>query len=255
MPWNPKLYNQFKDIRFKPFQDLSALIVSEPRMKAVDLGCGTGEQTAILSERFPQATFLGLDASAEMLSNSDQLAHGRLQFSNSSVENFLGTAETWDLIFSNAALQWLDDHRILFPKLISKLTRGGQLAIQMPLQPENVLNKILIEMAAEEPFCSYLKGWNRVSPVLSLDDYAELLYKEGLVQLDLSIRVYPIVADSEKMLYEFIAGSALIPYMEHLEKERHQLFIHAFRSRIRAHFPEFPAIYPFKRLLLYGRRA
>ncbi|WP_286858672.1 MULTISPECIES: methyltransferase domain-containing protein [Sphingobacterium] len=255
MPWNPDVYNQFKDIRFKPFYDLSELIASEVTMKAVDLGCGTGEQTAILSDRFPQATFLGIDSSPEMLSASSKLENERLRFENGNVENFLEMAGSWDLIFSNAALQWLDDHRVLFPRLISKLSSGGQLAIQMPYQPENVLNKLLFELAGEEPYRSYLDGWNRASSVLSIDDYAQILFHAGLEELDLSLRIYPIIAAEVDVLYDFISGSALIPYIERLDEDKRPAFIEAFKIRIKQYFSRFPAIYPFKRILLYGRKS
>lgn len=255
MPWNPVVYNQFKDIRFKPFFDLSELIASEAMMKAVDLGCGTGEQTAILSDKFPQATFLGIDASPEMLSMSRKLEHEHLKFENSSVEKFLKTAGSWDLIFSNAALQWLDDHQMLFPHLISKLSSGGQLAIQMPYQPENILNKLLFELAGEEPYRSYLDGWNRASSVLSIDDYAQILFHAGLEELNLSLRIYPIIAAEVDVLYNFISGSALIPYIERLDEDKRPAFIEAFKIRIKQYFSRFPAIYPFKRILLYGRKS
>ncbi|KKO88710.1 trans-aconitate methyltransferase [Sphingobacterium sp. Ag1] len=254
MPWNPTVYNQFKDIRFKPFYDLSELVTADKIEHAVDLGCGTGEQTAILSEQFSQATFLGVDSSAEMLSKSHQLETERLKFRQSSVENFLAEPKTWDLIFSNAALQWLEDHQVLFPKIISKLNAGGQLAIQMPYQQENILNKILFELSMEEPYRSYLKGWNRASSVLDIDSYAQLLFDNGLDQLNLSLRVYPLIAPDAETLYNFIAGSALIPYIEHLEEEKKPLFVAAFKTRIKKHFVKFPAIYSFKRILLYGRK-
>ncbi|WP_343321802.1 methyltransferase domain-containing protein [Sphingobacterium multivorum] len=254
MPWNPTVYNQFKDIRFKPFYDLSELVTADKIEHAVDLGCGTGEQTAILSEQFSQATFLGVDSSAEMLSKSHQLETERLKFRQSSVENFLAEPKTWDLIFSNAALQWLEDHQVLFPKIISKLNAGGQLAIQMPYQQENILNKILFELSMEEPYRSYLKGWNRASSVLDIDSYAQLLFDNGLDQLNLSLRVYPLIAPDAETLYNFIAGSALIPYIEHLEEEKKPLFLAAFKTRIKKHFVKFPAIYSFKRILLYGRK-
>ncbi|WP_104380875.1 methyltransferase domain-containing protein [Sphingobacterium sp. HMA12] len=254
MPWNPDVYNQFKDIRFKPFFDLSELIVSEVKMRAVDLGCGTGEQTAILSDKFPHATFLGIDSSPEMLLASSKLENERLKFENSNVENFLETTGSWDLIFSNAALQWLNDHRVLFPRLISKLSQGGQLAVQMPYQPGNVLNKILFEMAEEEPYRSYLAGWNRPSSVLSIDEYAAILFDSGLKDLDLSLRVYPIIAAESDMLYDFISGSALIPYIERLDEDKRPEFISDFKMRIKLFFSRFPAIYAFKRILLYGRK-
>lgn len=254
MPWDPVVYNQFKEIRLKPFFDLSQLISPEVGMKAVDLGCGTGEQTAILSTHFPQATFLGLDSSEEMLLESHKYENDRLRFENSSIEKLLETAGSWDLIFSNAALQWLDGHQTLFPRLISKLNNGGQLAVQMPYQPENVLNKMLFEMAEEEPYRTDLAGWNKPSSVLSIDDYAAILFNEGMDHLDLSLRIYPIVAAASDILYDFISGSALIPYIERLHQDRRPVFIRDYKARIKEHFRKFPAIYPFKRILLYGRK-
>lgn len=254
MPWNPVIYNQFKDIRFKPFFDLSELIAAEVPMKAVDLGCGTGEQTALLSDKFPDATFLGIDSSQEMLSESRKLEKENLKFENSSVEEFLQATDSWDLIFSNAALQWLDGHETLFPRLISKLNSGGQLAVQMPYQPENILNKILFGMADEEPYRTDLGHWNRPSSVLNIDDYAQILFDGGLEQLELSLRIYPIVAADSDVLYNFISGSALIPYMERLEEGKRNVFIQDFQTRIKQYFSKFPAIYPFKRILLYGRK-
>jgi len=159
------------------------------------------------------------------------------------------------LIFSNAALQWLDDHQTLFPHLISKLSSGGQLAVQMPYQPENVLNKLLSELAGEEPYRSYLDGWNRASSVLSIDEYAQILFHSGLEELDLSLRIYPIIAAEAEVLYDFISGSALIPYIERLDEDKRPAFIEAFKTRIKQHFSRFPAIYPFKRILLYGRKS
>jgi len=254
MPWNPDVYNQFKNIRFKPFFDLSDLIQNEGDMKAIDLGCGTGEQTAILAERFEKAHFTGIDSSAEMLEKSKNLESKNLHFRQSTTEEILDRDESWDLIFSNAALQWSDDHHKLFPKLISKLTAKGQLAIQMPYQPENILNKILFEMGNEEPFKTQLNHWNRASAVLSVDEYAQILFENGLEDLNISQKVYPIIAEDHETLFNFISGSALIPYLERLNKENQQTFINEFQKRIAFAFPKLPALYSFKRILMYGRK-
>ncbi|WP_208745782.1 class I SAM-dependent methyltransferase [Pedobacter kyonggii] len=115
-------------------------------MKAIDLGCGTGEQTAILTDKFRNAVFLGVDTSAEMLGQSKKLENDRLHFRQSSTEAVISSREKWDLIFSNGALQWSDDHEALFPALIRQLNTGGQFAEQMPVQNENLLNSILIQL-------------------------------------------------------------------------------------------------------------
>jgi len=254
MPWNPDVYNQFKDIRFKPFYDLAELIINESNMKAVDIGCGTGEQTAILTEKFPNAMFTGIDSSPEMLEKSKTLENERLHFKISTTEAMLDADENWDLIFSNAALQWSDNHQELFPKLISKLNGNGQLAVQMPYQPGNILNKILFELADEEPFKSQLNSWNRPSAVLTIDEYAQILFDNDIQDLNLSQKVYPIIAEDHETLFNFISGSALIPYLERLDEQQQKTFTTEFKLRITRNFPKLPAIYAFKRILLYGRK-
>lgn len=254
MPWNPEVYNQFKNIRFKPFYDLAELIQEAPNMKAIDLGCGTGEQTAILTDKFATARFIGVDSSAEMLAKSKTLENGRLQFQQATTEEVVASAEKWDLIFSNAALQWSDNHEQLFPALISRLNPNGQFAVQMPYQPDNILNKLLFELANEEPFKTQLNNWNRPSAVLTIDTYAQILFENGLDDLNLSMRVYPIIADNHETLFNFISGSALIPYLERLDATRQEAFKQAFQKKIADHFSKLPAIYAFKRLLLYGKK-
>ncbi|MEI3789164.1 MULTISPECIES: methyltransferase domain-containing protein [unclassified Chryseobacterium] len=254
MPWNPDVYNQFKNIRFKPFYDLAELITDESNMKAVDIGCGTGEQTAILTDKLQGAVFTGIDSSPEMLEKSRTLENERLHFKLSTTEAMLDADESWDLIFSNAALQWSDNHQELFPKLISKLNVGGQLAVQMPYQPGNTLNKILFELADEEPFKSQLNSWNRPSAVLTIDEYAQILFDNGIQDLNLSQKVYPIIAEDHDTLFNFISGSALIPYLERLDEEQQKTFTTEFKLRITRNFPKLPAIYAFKRILLYGRK-
>lgn len=255
MPWDPTIYNKFKNVRFLPFFDLSDLIQETSPMKSVDLGCGTGEQTALLSEKFKQATFTGIDSSLEMLEKAKPLSSDHLAFKYQTIEDFTYTAETWDLVFSNAALQWSDNHLDLFPKLISKLNPGGQFAVQMPSQSENILNKLLYNLADSEPYKTQLNGWNRKSAVLSLDEYAQLMFDCGLGNLQIAQRIYPIIAKDTDTLYEFIAGSALIPYMERLNEEEQILFTKAFKAEIANAFQKLPALYAFKRILLYGIKA
>lgn len=254
MPWNPDIYNQFKNIRYQPFFDLMNLISSENLKKAIDVGCGTGEQTHILSEKFEHAEFLGIDSSAEMLTEAVQFQNENLRFIKMPVEDLIRTDEKYDLIFSNAALQWSDDHQVLFPELLSLLSEKGQFAVQMPVQSENILNKILFQLASEEPFRTQLGSWNRVSPVLSIDEYAQILFDAGLKDLNISVKVYPIIADDYEKLYQFISGSALIPYVEKLDEVDKEKFITEYKKRISEQFNSFPAIYAFKRLLLYGRK-
>ncbi|MGI9651744.1 methyltransferase domain-containing protein [Chryseobacterium sp. RLHN22] len=254
MPWNPEIYNEFKNIRYQPFFDLAENISSEGLKKAIDIGCGTGEQTYILSEKFKEAHFLGIDSSAEMLEKSFDFENERLSFKQKTIEELYDSNDKWDLIFSNAALQWSDDHEKLFPKLLSLLNNNGQFAVQMPVQSENMLNQILFQLASEEPYKTQLNGWNRISPVLSLDQYAKIMFDAGLKDLNIFMKVYPIIADNVEKLFQFISGSALIPYLEILDKDDHDKFISEYKKRIAEKFDKFPTIYAFKRMLLYGKK-
>ncbi|WP_456312415.1 methyltransferase domain-containing protein [Pseudomonas shirazensis] len=255
MPWNPEIYNKFKNIRYQPFYDLIDFIKPMEAMKAIDLGCGTGEQTSILADKFSNADFLGVDSSEEMLEQSKSLESDNLHFRKATTEQTIESGEKWDLIFSNAALQWSDDHEILFPKLIDLVNSKGQFAVQMPVQPENKLNIILSELIDEKPFKSYLNGFKRDSPVLSIDAYAQILFDGGLEDLQIMQKVYPIIANDHETLYNFILGSALIPYLERFTEDQKTLFIKRYKEKIAEDFPKLPAIYSFKRILLYGRKA
>ncbi|UIR54593.1 methyltransferase domain-containing protein [Sphingobacterium sp. SRCM116780] len=254
MNWNPEIYNQFKTVRYQPFYDLIQLISTEIGQNCIDIGCGTGEQTYILANTFNDSYFLGIDPSDAMLSKSADLKNERLIFKSATTEDIIATQQTWDLIFSNAALQWSDNHEKIFPELLKLLNEKGQFAVQMPMQHDNMLNQLLLTLVQEEPFKTYLDRWVRESPVLSIDQYAQILYNGGLENLQIIQKVYPIIANNTQELVDFISGSALIPYLDRLEENQQEEFISEYKKRIDQQFPKFPALYAFKRLLLYGRK-
>src|SRR6266850_7396140 len=114
MPWNPDLYNKFKSERFAPFEDLLPLIRIREGMRVIDLGCGTGELTNRLANHLPKSDVVGIDASEEMLSRAEKLTRSGLRFDKRKIEDVSGE---WDLVFSHAAIQWVDDHAALIPRL------------------------------------------------------------------------------------------------------------------------------------------
>lgn len=250
MVWDPKKYNQFKEDRFKPFADLTSHIIDKPNLKVIDLGCGTGELTNKLAQKLSNPTVLGIDNSAEMLAKAP--AEDYLTFRQLSITEQLESETKWDLVFSNAALQWIDNHEVLFPKIISRINLGGQLAVQMPQQNENILNKILLNLVQQEPFASYLKNWTRPSPVLNLDQYAKILFENGGNDLVVYEKVYPIISENENDFFDFISGSALTVYQERLSTKEFEELSAEFKKRINEYFPNVPSIYAFRRLILYA---
>ncbi len=250
MAWDPGKYNEFKAERYEPYFDLVSNIKNRPNLKVLDLGCGTGELTKLLADTLTSPAVLGIDSSAQMLAEAP--AQSNIVFKQKTIEEQLEDNENWDLIFSNAALQWVDHHETLFPKIISKINSGGQLAVQMPSQSENILNKLLLDMVQEEPFKSALHNWMRKSPVLSIDQYANLLFDNRGDNLIIYQKVYPLVKNSQDDLFEFISGSALVPYFERLSEPLQEEFSIELKKRIRQFFPKTPLIYAFKRIILYG---
>src|ERR671939_673364 len=107
MPWNPGRYHQFQSERFAPFDDLFNLIKIREGMRVVDLGCGTGELTRRLGDKLPRSEVVGIDSSPEMLERAHEQARDGLRFELGSIENVEGV---WDLVFSHAAIHWVEDH-------------------------------------------------------------------------------------------------------------------------------------------------
>jgi trans-aconitate 2-methyltransferase len=252
MAWNPEIYNQFKSERSAPFYDLLALLNVRAGLEVIDLGCGTGELTAKLAEMLPEARVLGIDSSEEMLAGSRQNNGSTLDFECISIENQLKKPQQWDVVFSNAALQWVPDHESLFPQVIAKIKPGGQLLVQMPAQHHNLTNRLLNELAAQEPYAAAYEGWNRISPVLELDRYAEILFENGSKSIQVLEKIYPLVLNDADALLTWVSGTALIPYLERLAEPLKSRFREDYHVLLQQHFPKTPVFYPFKRILMAG---
>lgn len=249
MAWNPETYDRFKEERYAPFYDLSALVNKKPGMDVVDLGCGTGELTRKLADMLPDARVLGIDSSPEMLERAAAFAGTRVRFECRSIEEQTGSGQKWDLVFSNAALQWVDRHETLFPALISDLRPGGQLLVQMPAQHHNLTNRLLEALAGEEPFAGAIRQV-RISPLLEIDAYARLFFEHGSRTVTAYEKIYPLVVKDTEALFTWVSGTALIPYLEQLQGEIRDLFIARYRDKLRENFNGPPVFYPFKRIIL-----
>ncbi|MGE3725988.1 MAG: methyltransferase domain-containing protein [Candidatus Sericytochromatia bacterium] len=255
MGWNPEQYEKFKTERFAPFQDLLALIDKKPNLTFVDLGCGTGELTARLQEALPESRGQGFDSSEKMLKQAEVWQNEQLQFEQKAIEVVSAPSEPpWDLVFSHAALQWVDDHPSLFANIWQQLKPGGQLAVQMPANHSHLTHRLLTEMAAEEPFYSALQGWHRHSPVLGLEAYAQLLFDLGAETQVVMEKVYPhVLADATGMV-EWVKGTALVPYLDRLSPELQSQWLETYTQRLQMAYPQTPVFYGFRRLLIWASK-
>ncbi len=246
MPWNPEKYLQFKEHRSAPFDDLLELVKVRPNLKVVDLGCGTGELTRRLADALPGSDVLGIDSSAEMLKSSRTHARSGLRFELGDQAHLTGS---YDLILSNAALQWTERHEQLIPNLFERLNPGGQIAAQVPSNHNHISHRVYREIAAQEPFRSALNGFNRQSPVLSIEAYADLLFQKDAQEITVFEKVYAHVLENADAIVDWISGTALVPYFERLDEAMRAKFTDAIRERLRVELPGTPVFYPFKRTL------
>jgi len=251
MPWNPEKYHQFQAERTAPFEDLLSLVRVQPGLRAVDLGCGTGELTRRLADALPESDLLGLDSSPQMLERAQAWSGRGLRFESGDQSKLTGS---YDLIFSNAALQWSEDHAALIPSLFECLNSGGQIAVQVPSNHGHISHRVYREIAAREPFTRLLHGFNRRSPVLPIEAYASLLFEAGGMDILVFEKVYPHVLDDADAVVDWISGTALVPYFERLSAEGRADFESAIRRRMAEELPGSPVFYPFKRILFTAFR-
>ena len=250
MPWNPNQYHKFQAERSAPFYDLLALVDVRPNLKVIDLGCGTGELTSQLADKLPNSDITGLDSSPQMLEKAVAFASPNLRFELGDQSQLKGE---WDLIFSNAALQWTENHAELIPNLFNKLLPGRQIAVQIPSNHNHISHQIYRETAGEDMFKFILQGFQRYAPVLAIEDYARIFFNCGAEHIVVLEKVYAHVLEDSDAVVEWISGTALVPYFERLGKHKDE-FVDSIRKKMRAAMPDSPVFYPFKRILFSARK-
>jgi len=257
--WDPAQYDKFRREREQPFFDLLALVQPRPAMRVVDLGCGTGALTRTLHERLGARETVGIERSENMLAGGGDAAQPPgLRFEAGTIESFVTPVPLpqWDLVFSNAALQWADDHERLIERLAATLVQGGQLAFQVPAQHDTLTHTMADDLATAEPFRSALNGWRRSHSVLPPDEYARLLYRCGFADPKVLLIVYPHILSSREDVVEWVKGTMLTAYKRRLPENVYDQFVAEYRARLLPRLEDSrPFFYPFKRILCWGRRA
>ncbi|HYC91242.1 MAG TPA: methyltransferase domain-containing protein [Thermoanaerobaculia bacterium] len=246
--WSPEQYARFAAERKQPFTDLLSLIERHPRMRVVDLGCGTGELTRELHESLGAEETVGIDESETMLLKAGHFGGEMLRFEQGNIEAFV-TDRPYDLIFSNAALHWIADHEALLARLTSFLSVRGQLAVQMPLNDDHPSHRVAAEVAGDFGLAP------RPDPILPVERYAELLYRLGYQRQHVRLQVYGHVLPSADDVVEWVRGALLTHYQSQLPGGRFEEFLDAYRARLRGVLgEERPFFYTYKRILLWGAR-
>ena len=252
--WDPNQYHLFQDERARPFFDLLGLVEPTPGGKVIDLGCGPGELTKILHERAGAAETTGLDSSESMLVGSAAHAGNGLSFALGDLATF-EDLDGFDVVFSNAALQWIDGHEALIPRLAALVRPGGQYAVQMPHNHDHPSHRVAHAVAAEEPFASALGGYVRQWPVHEPEWYAETLDQLGFHEQNVRLQVYGHHLASRDEVVEWVKGTLLTDYKKRFSPELYEQYLATYRTRLMAELEDRrPYFYAFKRILFRARR-
>ena len=233
--WNPTLYMKFEDERMLAARDLLARAPLASAGLVYDLGCGPGNSAELLSRRFREARIVGLDTSEAML------AHARRRVPAASFVNLDISGwtpdEPPDLIFANAALQFLPDHHLLFPRLLSHLRKGGVLAAQMPNTARESSHALMRMVAAEGPWSSRLLPVAKTQPLIAeFEDYYAWLRPVAAL-INMWMTTYVLMFDGAEAIADWFAGSALQPFLELLSDDERCAFVARYRDGLREAYP------------------
>ncbi|MBC8241287.1 MAG: methyltransferase domain-containing protein [Alphaproteobacteria bacterium] len=257
--WDPAQYGKFADERARPAMDLMAQIplvaaLLDGRGQIIDLGCGAGHQAAALADRFPMAQVLGIDSSAEMLEQA-RTTHGeteRSRWRETPVEDYTPDIAP-DLIYSNAALQWVGGHETLFPRLASWLKPGGVLAVQMPNNFDAPSHQIMRDAADNGPWTTRLAGVRRDFPVRGAAFYYAALAPHAR-HLDIWETTYIHVLEGADPVAQWTKSTGLRPYLSVLKDDAERdAFFEDYAARLRKAYPPEPdgrTLFPFRRLFM-----
>ena len=252
MVWNPSVYLSFGDERTRPAVELLARIASENPARVVDLGCGPGNSTAVLAVRWPKADLSGVDSSADMLREARR-SDVRAVWIEADIASW-SPASRYDVIFSNATLQWLDDHRTLIPRLMGFVAPGGTFAFQVPHNMDAPSHHLMRESAAAGPWKYKLAHVREVS-VLSPADYFDILSACG-TRGDIWETEYLHILDGEDAVYRWVSGTGLRPFVQALSGDERDAFIADYKKRLAIAYPrraDGTTLFPFKRLFAVAR--
>ena len=249
--WNPEQYLRYGDERSRPFLDLTSRIGAEHPGLVVDLGAGPATQTRLLAERWPGAEVLAVDSSPEMITRAG---------AQEGVTAVLGDLRTWtppgavDVLVTNAALQWVDGHLALLPRLAGLLAPGGWFAMQVPGNFEEPSHTLRRELAAQAPYAEHLQG---IASPASHDaaDYLRALQEAGL-EVDAWETTYLHVLHGPDPVFEWVAGTGARPTLQALPEDLRARFEEEFRARLREAYPDrgHGVVLPFRRVFAVGRR-
>jgi trans-aconitate 2-methyltransferase len=254
--WSAAQYTKFEKERNRPILDLLMHIPADRAVKnAIDIGCGPGNSTELLQARFPEANVSGIDSSPDMIS----AAKKRMPSHHFEVADISGWQDEkkYDMILSNAALQWVPNHDSLFPALIDKLTVGGTLAVQMPDNWNEPAQKLMRTVAANGPWANQLTDAPKRVAREEAGWYYQFL-RDKVETLDIWRTTYfhPLSGGAEAIV-EWFKGTGLRPYIDALHPDEQKEYLARLTGEIvKAYqiYDDGTVLLPFPRLFIICTR-
>lgn len=253
--WDPVLYRKFEAERTRPARELLARISLEQVEQVTDLGCGPGNSTELLADTWPLAQVTGLDSSVAMLSQAcERLPHCR--FVQADIRSWQAEAPQ-QVIYANASLQWLDNHTMLFPHLVSQLAIGGVLAIQMPDNLDEPSHQLMREVAAMDRWRSRINASAvERTQLLSTGEYYNLLVQAGC-EVDIwRTTYYHVMADAQAII-SWLQATGLRPFLAMLDASEQTAFLSDYHQRLLTAYPaqaDGQVLLAFPRLFIVAMR-
>ncbi|NML46823.1 trans-aconitate 2-methyltransferase [Ramlibacter sp. G-1-2-2] len=254
--WNPALYSRFEDERTRPARELLARVPLAHAKHVVDLGCGPGNSTELLVQRFPDAEVVGVDNSPAMVESACQRLPGT-RFELADIGSWQ-PAQAPDLIYANAALQWVPGHEALFPRLFSLLAPGGVLAVQMPDNWDEPTHAEMRNVALLPAFASTIgdPGKLRIGR-LPLTTYYDLLAPLAQ-EVDTWHTIYQHRMETPAAIVEWVSATGLKPFVARLDDQQRKDYLAEYQRRIAADYPvraDGKLLLAFPRLFIIAKRA
>jgi trans-aconitate 2-methyltransferase len=257
--WNPSRYLHFAGERSRPFFELVGRIDAERPALVYDLGCGPGQLTATLADRWPDARVHGIDSSAEMIASAQQIGTsragaGRLDFSLGDVRDWRPEAAP-DVIVSNAVLQWVPGHEGLLVNWAGQLAPGGWLAFQVPGNFDQPTHAILARLVTSQRWRGLLPGVQLNRQAGDPAQYLDMLARAGC-WVDAWETTYLHVLQGEDPVTDWYSGSGMRPVLSALDAEQAAEFTAEYSARARAAYPaaEYGTVLPFRRVFVVAQR-
>lgn len=235
MVWSPAQYLKFEDERTRPARDLLAQVPDLPQGTAFDLGCGPGNSTELIRDRFPDAALSGLDSDENMLVAAAKRLPG-IAFEKADLATWAPTAGA-SLFYANAVFQWLPNHLAIFERLMAALASGGTLAVQMPDNLGEPSHLLMEETARSPAFAELFAGRTiRRNPLPGPATYIECLTPQAASVEVWHTIYYHRLADA-KAIVEWVKATGLRPYLDSLPEEMRAAYLADYTDRIRTAYP------------------